>query len=41
MARKIRVSEPQLTPAEVVRRVAECLYRLDREVQRLLSSLKR
>ena len=41
MARKIRVSEPQLTPAEAVRRVAECLYCSDREVQRLLSSLKR
>ena len=39
LAKKIKASEPQLTSAQVERRVAECLYRSDRETQRLLSSL--
>jgi len=39
LAKKIKAREPQLTAAQVERRVAECLYRSDREAQRLLSSL--
>ena len=41
LARKVEASDPHLTSAQVVRRVAECLYRSDRETQRLLSSLDR
>jgi hypothetical protein len=39
LARKIRAREPRLTPSQVTRRVAECLYRSDRETQRLLAML--
>ncbi len=39
LARKIVASNPQLAPPEVTRRVAEQLYRSDRETLRLLSLL--
>jgi hypothetical protein len=37
LAIKILASEPGLAPAEVAKRVAECLYRSDAETLRLLS----
>ncbi len=39
LARKIVASDPQLAPSEVTRKVAEHLYRSDRETLRLLSLL--
>ena len=39
LARRIVDREPELTPSEVRRRVAEQLYRTDRETLRLLSRL--
>lgn len=41
LTRRIVASEPRLAPPEVARRVAECLYRSDRETLRLLSLLDR
>jgi hypothetical protein len=37
LAIKVLASEPGLTPGEVAKRVAECLYRSDAETLRLLS----
>lgn len=37
LAIKVLASEPGLAPAEVAKRVAECLYRSDAETLRLLS----
>ena len=39
LARKIVAADPHLAPPEVTRRVAEQLYRSDRETLRLLSLL--
>ena len=41
LALKIKASDPLLTSAQVERRVAECLYRSDREAQDLISPLDR
>ena len=39
LARRIRARDPHLTAFEVKKRVAEQLYRSDREALRLLSKL--
>ena len=39
LVRKVVAGNPQLAPSEVTRRVAEHLYRSDRETLRLLSLL--
>ena len=39
LARKVAAGNPELAPSEVARRVAEHLYRSDRETLRLLSLL--
>jgi hypothetical protein len=39
LARKIAAADPSLDRAGLERRVAECLYRTDREARRLLDLL--